>query len=128
MNLSMERELPSHRRTHSVSMLHQPRLRLLRLDEICFTEVVDGEFLERSGFRLLNQPPVVVPLGCVVLILDGNHRCAYEFVVRKQRTVECAVWTPDPQVKVHGIQLAVEAHRVVAGAADGLAPGLIVYK
>ena len=76
-----------------------------------------------------------------MLILDGNHRCAYEFVVRKQRTVECAVWTPDPQVKVlscestllrsvmvHGIQLAVEAHRVVAGAADGLAPGLIVYK
>jgi hypothetical protein len=141
MDLSMSPKTPPGRRDHTASLLRGPRLRLLTLEEMCFTDAVDVGFLERAGFRLPNQPPVVCPVGRVFLILDGNHRCAYDFVIRRMREVECAVWTREPPVEVltcesglfravlaDGIDAAIEAHRLVTGAIGAFAPGEIVYR
>jgi len=140
VNLSLRQEL-SDGRSGTVSLLAGASLRMTRLEEICFTDVIDKDFLETKGFRLSNKPPVIAPYRSWFLVLDGNHRCAYDLLFRKQEMIECAIWTTDPRVIVvkcksllfeevidFGIERAVRAQQSVMVGTESLSPGCVVYK
>jgi len=140
MRLSIRGEVSIPSRTATVSLLKRPLTRGLRIEDLCFTEFLDRSFLENRGFRLSSEPAIVVPVGWYFFIVDGNHRCAYELLFRKQQTVKCAIWTHNPsnvlvcesrlfkQVIERGPEVAVRAHQSVMGGIDTCRPGRIVFE
>src|SRR6266446_77295 len=82
MNLSLEPRQPSERKS-TASELKDPIMASVRLTDLCFTDRVDLNFLRAHGPRLPGSPPIVAHAPCCYVILDGNHRCAYNFVFGK---------------------------------------------
>lgn len=142
MDLLLGAELPPEKKRRSVSLLEGARLRKLRLGLLCFTDFIDERFLREHGYGLSNSPPVVARYGLLFVILDGNHRCAYDLVVKQELRIKCAVWPPegpDPvvvksesrlfdEVIELGIEAAVRAHQRVVGKPSGLEPGRVVFR
>lgn len=140
VNLVQHFEENSPERGRSVSVIEGAPLRNLRLIDLCFTDFVNKQFLKRRGFTLSSKPPIVASVENHFLVLDGNHRCALELAIRSLGTIECAVWSVAPEIRVKacestlfdavirfGIDRAVKAHRSVTRVRTGLAPGVIVF-
>lgn len=124
----MRPNAPAQQKARTVSLLFDSPKVTVSLIFLRFTDHIDRRFVEKYGYRLSSEAPIVIKSGLNYYILDGNHRCYHEIFVRRSRTVECSVWNPKLPARIvkcesalfqevieFGIDRAVEAHKKVYG-------------